>query len=61
MWTKCIIIDMYAGKNREEGEALAKEISLEIMKRIEAYVDGYYIMTPFNRTHLVADIIKGKN
>ncbi|MCD8151931.1 MAG: bifunctional homocysteine S-methyltransferase/methylenetetrahydrofolate reductase [Clostridiales bacterium] len=52
------IMELYAGKNREEAEVLAVEISKEIMKRIAPYVDGYYLMTPFGRTGLIAEILK---
>ena len=52
------ITELYAGKNREEAEQLAVEISSEIIKRIEPYVDGYYLMTPFGRTGLITKIIK---
>ena len=49
---------LYEGKDRAESEALAVEISVEIMKRISPYVDGYYLMTPFGRTGLIARILK---
>lgn len=52
------ITELYEGKNREESEALATEISVEIMRRITPYVDGYYLMTPFGRTGLIARILK---
>lgn len=52
------IIDLYHDKNREESEKLAVEISKEIASRIEEYVDGYYLMTPFGRTNLITNIIK---
>ncbi len=52
------ITELYEGKNREESEALAVEISVEIMKRISPFVDGYYLMTPFGRTGLIARILK---
>lgn len=52
------IIDLYEGKDRREGELLAKEISVEIMRQITPYVDGYYLMTPFGRTGLIAEILK---
>lgn len=55
------IISRYHGKNREEAEQLAVEISTDIMGKIAEYVDGYYIITPFNRTGLVARIIKEAN
>ena len=31
----------------------------DFAKRIEAFVDGYYIITPFSRTSLVSRIISG--
>ncbi|MCD8216511.1 MAG: methylenetetrahydrofolate reductase, partial [Clostridiales bacterium] len=52
------ITALYVGKNREEAEDLAVEISSEIMRRISPYVDGYYLMTPFGRTGLMARIIQ---
>lgn len=52
------ITELYEGKNREESEALATEISVEIMRQITPYVDGYYLMTPFGRTGLIARILK---
>ena len=57
------ITALYEGKNREEGEELATKISVEIMNQISPYVDGYYLMTPFGRTGLIARILKeyGKN
>ena len=53
------IINAYHGLSREEAEELAVQISLEIAKDITAYFDGYYIITPFARTALVARIVKG--
>ena len=35
------------------------QLSLEIAKDITPYIDGYYIITPFARTALVARIVKG--
>lgn len=52
------ITEQYVGKNRAEAEELAVEISSEIMRRISPYVDGYYLMTPFGRTGLIARIIE---
>ena len=53
------IIDAYRGLNREEAEELAVRLSLETAKEIEPYIDGYYIITPFARTALVARIAEG--
>ncbi len=51
------IIAMYDGKCRDEAETLALKISVEIADKIRPYVDGYYLMTPFSRTELVAKIM----
>lgn len=51
------IMEMYAGKDRDEAEELAREICGEIARRIAPYTDGYYFMTPFMRTGLISRII----
>ena len=51
------IIKAYEGKNRSESEDLAVEITLKIARQIGPYVDGYYIVTPFNRTSLIERIV----
>lgn len=52
------IIDRYEGKDREEASKLAIEISTEIAKKISTYVDGYYLITPFNRVEIIEKIIQ---
>ena len=52
------IINAYHGLSREEAEELAVQLSLETAKEIEPYIDGYYIITPFARTALVARIVR---
>ena len=52
------IIDMYRGLDRAQAEELAVRLSLELARDIEPYIDGYYIITPFSRTALVARIVK---
>lgn len=52
------ITELYEGKDRAEGEALAVEISTEIARRIAPYVDGFYLMTPFQRTGLICRIME---
>ncbi len=52
------IIERYVGKTKEESRQLAVEISVDIAKKIEDYVEGYYLMTPFNRTDIIIDIIE---
>ena len=51
------IVAMYEGKDREQSEALAVELSAMIAKEINPYTDGFYLMTPFQRTSLMARII----
>lgn len=43
---------------REEGEAVGVEIAKEVMQKLETVADGYYFMLPFNRVHLVEQILK---
>ena len=51
------IVALYEGKDRAQGEELAVKISTEIAKAIAPYVDGFYLMTPFGRTGLMARIM----
>ena len=50
------IINAYHGLDREAAEELAVELSLGIARDIKPYIDGYYIITPFSRTAIVARI-----
>ncbi len=52
------VIEMYEGKTREECTELAVTISSEIASRIDPYVDGFYLMTPFGRVDIMERIIK---
>ena len=52
------IIRQYEGKDRAQSEDLAVEITVRIAKEIEPFVDGYYIVTPFNRTSLIERILQ---
>ena len=51
------IIERYEGADRARGEELAVEISTQFAREIGPYVDGYYLMTPFGRTGLIARIL----
>lgn len=51
------IIRLYEGLDREQGEELAVRISVDIARKISPYVDGFYLMTPFGRTGLMARIM----
>lgn len=53
------IIARYEGLDRDAAEALALELSVEIAKDMAPFIDGYYLMTPFGRTSLMARIIAG--
>ena len=43
--------------SREEYEQAALQISLELIDRLRDCCDGYYLMTPFNRTGLIRNIL----
>lgn len=51
------ITRIYEGKDRAEGEELAVKISAEIARQLAPYVDGFYLMTPFQRTGLMCRIL----
>lgn len=51
------IADRYQGLSRDEAEDLAIRISTEIARQMQESVDGYYLMTPFTRTEMMASII----
>ncbi|MCD8126420.1 MAG: bifunctional homocysteine S-methyltransferase/methylenetetrahydrofolate reductase [Clostridiales bacterium] len=53
------ILDLYEGKDRAEGEELAVKISTAIAGELAPYVDGYYLMTPFQRVGLMVRIMDG--
>lgn len=55
------IIDLYKDTSKEESSKLAVNISTQIAKEIEPYVDGYYIITPFKRIDIICDIIANIN
>ncbi|MFI3171589.1 MAG: bifunctional homocysteine S-methyltransferase/methylenetetrahydrofolate reductase [Eubacteriales bacterium] len=52
------IIEQYKGTTKEESTQLAIEISVEISRKMEPYIDGYYIITPFKRVDIITAIIK---
>ncbi len=51
------IIGLYEGADRERGEEIALTVSAAIAKELAPYVDGYYLMTPFSRTGLMARLV----
>ncbi|MBQ9300399.1 MAG: methylenetetrahydrofolate reductase [Clostridia bacterium] len=53
------IVASYENLDREQGEARARQLCLDIAARTAQAVDGFYIMTPFQRVTLVKSIIAG--
>ena len=51
------IISMYEDLDRDEAEELAVTLSSQIARDMAPHIDGYYIITPFNRTQLVTRIM----
>ncbi len=52
------VIDAYEGLDREQGETLAVRLCADAARRIAPYVDGFYIMTPFQRVELVLKVME---
>lgn len=44
--------------SREEAEAVAINVSVDIATKMKDVCDGYYFMTPFNRVSLITSILK---
>ncbi len=51
------IIEEYRGLHADAATEKAVRLSLYFMKEIEDYVDGYYLITPFNRIDLIERIV----
>ena len=51
------IIALYKDLDKEEAGQLAVKISTEIAKIIAPFIDGYYLITPFKRVDIIADIV----
>lgn len=52
------IISRYENLSRDEAEMLALEISYETMEKLAPITDGFYLITPFQRTHLTAKLCR---
>ena len=52
------LAERYRGLNREQAENLAVETIIDMARQARDVVDGYYLMTPFKRTALMASIIE---
>ncbi len=52
------VADRYPNKaTKAEGEAIGISIAKEVMTYTEDFVDGYYFSFPFNRVHMLAEIL----
>lgn len=51
------IIDLYEGTTRAEAQKLAVAISCKTMDEMRPYIDGYYLITPFHRVEVIADLM----
>ena len=51
------IVERYDGCSREKAAALAVELSVRTACQIAGDVDGFYLITPFQRAGLVCEII----
>ncbi|MBQ2834285.1 MAG: bifunctional homocysteine S-methyltransferase/methylenetetrahydrofolate reductase [Clostridia bacterium] len=52
------IIEAYRGLDRAQSERLAVQLCRDAAKRIDPFVDGFYIMTPFQRVQLVCSVME---
>lgn len=55
------IVEMYRDIDKDEATKLAVSISSDIAEKIFSYVDGYYLITPFMRTDIIAKLIENIN
>lgn len=46
--------------SREEGEQTGVRLALSMMEKMDAFVDGYYFMLPFNRVSLMEKIVAAR-
>jgi len=52
------VVRAYAGLDRAQGEDMAVRLCREAASRISPFVNGYYMMTPFQRVELVCRVIR---
>lgn len=51
------IIALYQDKTKEEASRLAVVISNAIVDEVHDVIDGYYLITPFNRVDIIGEIV----
>ncbi len=52
------IVDRYEGKTKEECAQIAVEISTHFAREMAPYVDGFYLITPFQRVEIITQLIE---
>lgn len=52
-----VLLRYRADMTREEGERAGIELAKEVIAMTEDFVDGYYFSFPFNRVHMLKDIL----
>lgn len=52
------IVALYEGREREDAEELAVDVSARIAQEIAPFTDGLYLMTPFRRVALMVRILE---
>ena len=52
------IVSLYRGRDRAEGEEIALAVSSAVAEAIAPFVDGFYLMTPFQRVGLIARLLE---
>ncbi len=55
------IIGKYESVSDEVASKMAVDLSLDFIDKISSLVDGYYIITPFNRVDIVENIVRQMN
>lgn len=51
-------VAQFEGKSKEDCTKLGIDLSLEMAAKIDGDVDGYYLITPFSRTDMIAAIME---
>ena len=52
------IVAQYEGLDREQAETLAISLSVQLARRMQPITNGWYLITPFQRVHLIKRILK---
>ena len=50
-------VKLFRDRSKEACARLGIDLALEMAERIEGDIDGYYLITPFSRTDMIAEIL----